>query len=670
MELKIKGAGFSIHYKGRRVFEHSGENPLIYVGRGQEDISWHLGNFHLQDEITERIGLRRFEVRKTGGEIRAKFLTEDGGDGYLLTVLEEEGRLRVRGACLVKAGYNRLWFGLCADPDEKVWGLGEQYSAFNLRGRRYPVFTMEQGVGRNKKTLTTFLADQRDGGGGDYWTTYYPQATFVTSHCCYFHLDGFGYAEVDLRQPRRHGIHLWQMHFSALLGAAEDYPALLHSLTEITGRQPPMPDWAFEGLWLGLQGGSQVVRQRVDRMLEAGTALSAIWTQDWVGQNITSFGKRLRWNWRWNQERYPDLVEDIAARWRQGIAWMGYINPYLWQEGDLFREADEKGYLVKNRDGGSYVLDFGEFFGGFVDFTNPAAAAWYQGIIRENMLRLGLRGWMADFGEYLPTDCVLHSGMNPIEAHNAWPTLWAKVNYDALANSGLLGEVAFFTRSGAAHTQRYSPMMFAGDQNVDWSEDDGLPSVINAALSLAMTGFGMFTFDIGGYTALFGNKRSRELLLRGCEFAAFTPVMRSHEGNRPDINHQFDTDEETVAFFSRFSRIHQRLAPYLKTLARENCEGGIPAMRPVFFHYPQDEKAQTVPCQYLLGRDILVAPVVTEGATQRSLYLPEDSWLHLWSGQVLGQGSHTLPAPLGEPPVFFRVGSEAAGLAEALKTIR
>lgn len=669
MRLGIDGTGFSISFKGRRVFAHSADNPSLYLGHGDERITGQYGNFHIRDEIKERIALRRFEVSKTDRGIDIHFLRDDGRAHYLLTFKEEGERLFISGHCFAQ-GFNRLWLCLSAMPDERIWGLGEQYSAFNLRGRRYPLFTMEQGVGRNKKTLTTFLADQRDGGGGDYWTTYYPQATFVTSRLSYFHLDGFGYAEIDLSHEDHHAVHLWRTDFTALIGTGDDYPALLYSLTEITGRQPALPDWAFEGLWLGMQGGSAPVRERTDRMLKSGTAVSAIWTQDWVGQNITSFGKRLRWDWRWQKERYPDLMADIALRQAQGIAWMGYINPYLWREGELYREAEAKGFLVKDRDGGSYLMDFGEFLGGFADLTNPAASDWYAGVIKKNMLGLGLKGWMADFGEYLPTDCVLFSGQDPIEAHNQWPTLWAKVNYQALEESGMLGKIAFFTRSGATFTQRYSPMMFAGDQCVDWSEDDGLPSVINAALSLAMTGFGMFTFDIGGYTALFGNRRSRELLLRGCEFAAFTPVMRTHEGNRPEENHQFDSDDETIAFFSRFSRVHQVLAPYLKALARENCGQGIPAMRPVFFHYPEDPEAQIAPYQYLLGRDILVAPVVAEGAQERSLYLPDDSWQHLWSGSLWQKGHCTLPAPLGEPPVFFRVGSDVAILMEELRNIR
>lgn len=668
MQFHKDGSGFQLSFKGQQVLCHSADRPLIYLGLGQESIDMFRGNFHIKDRLIERIPLTEAEVVQQENGLVLRFLDRCRSVTYELTARQEEGRLRLAGRC-DNPRFNRLWLSLCACEAEHIYGLGEQYSAFDLRGRVYPIFTMEQGVGRNKKTEVTFLADQLEGAGGDYWTTYFPQATFVSSEGYFFHLEGHDYAEIDLSEKDAHGIHQWNTQLSAVLDQREDYPALLSSLSDLLGRQPPMPRWAFSGIWLGMQGGSDVVNQRLEQARQAGLSVAAVWIQDWVGKRDTSFGQRLQWDWRWNKQRYPSLQEDIQAAKREGIAYMGYINPYLVQGGVLFEKARQQGFFVKRQDGSDYLLDFGEFDGGMVDLTNPAAFQWYKQVVKEEMLALGFRGWMADFGEYLPCDCVVHSGINPMAAHNEWPTLWARLNDEAVRESGLLGQVPFFTRSGAAHTQRHSPMMFGGDQNVDWSEDDGLPSVVNAALSLSMTGFGMFTFDIGGYTALFHMKRSQELLLRGCEFAAFTPVMRTHEGNRPLVNHQFDTDPETLAFFARFSKIHSLLADYHHGLSQQNSQQGLPVMRPLFFHYPQDPKAYTVMYQYLLGEDILVAPVVEEGAQERRLYLPEDEWVHLWSGKTYPGGFHTVPSPLGQPPVFCRKASQLMPLMERIRKV-
>jgi sulfoquinovosidase len=221
-------------------------------------------------------------------------------------------------------------------------------------------------------------------------------------------------------------------------------------------------------------------------------------------------------------------------------------------------------------------------------------------------------------------------------------------------------------RAGYTGTQKYCPLLWGGDQSVNWSLDDGLASVIPAALSAGMTGCGLHHSDIGGYTSLHGNKRSKELLLRWTDMAAFTPVMRTHEGNRPDDCFQFDGDEETLHHFARMTDIYVKLAPYTKKIVKENAEKGIPVQRPLFMHYENDEIAYDIQYQYLYGRDLLVAPVYEEAATHWKVYLPEDEWVHLWTGQEYQGGYAEVHAPVGEPPVFYRKNSSDKDLFESL----
>ena len=119
------------------------------------------------------------------------------------------------------------------------------------------------------------------------------------------------------------------------------------------------------------------------------------------------------------------------------MRFLGYVNPYLCNDGTLYQEALAANYLATHADGSQYLVDFGEFDCGVVDFTNPAAARWFEErVIRGDMLDRGLDGWMADFGEYLPTDLVLANGVDAMLMHNAWPTLWAEVNARAIAAAG------------------------------------------------------------------------------------------------------------------------------------------------------------------------------------------------------------------------------------------
>ena len=225
-------------------------------------------------------------------------------------------------------------------------------------------------------------------------------------------------------------------------------------------------------------------------------------------------------------------------------------------------------------------------------------------------------------------------------------------------------------RAGAAGSQKYSTLLWAGDQCVDWSEDDGLPSVITSALTAGMSGFGLHTCDAGGYTTLFGLHRDEELLLRWLEFTCFSPVMRTHEGNRPDDNIQLYSSREIINRAARLSHIHTALLPYLKVCVEENAEQGIPVMRPLFYDAPHCERAYDRELySYLLGDELLAAPVVAPGETQRSLWLPEGEWVHLWSGREYSAGNVSVPAPMGEPPVFYKKNGRFAELFRTIPEI-
>ena len=659
IEAEASNGVLRLSIGGKTLLLHSPEKPAFFAGRGKESISMYRGNFDVSDRVTERFALRLTEI---GGDVLS-FTHPDMCGALTLRIMRENGQIRLCGECADKS-VNRIWLRLCAEENEHVTGGGEQFSALDMRGRLFPIWTREQGVGRNKLTEITRLADASDGGGGDYHTTFYPQPTFVSSRMYWAHLENYEYSELDFRAADFHEISVWAGSFALDLAAGDSYRELSISLSALLGRQPVLPDWAMKGIWLGVQGGTERTLELLDRCREGGMDVSAVWIQDWEGRRITFFGKRLQWDWRWDKKSYPELDSVIAAD--KNTRWMGYINPYLVEGGVLFAEARDRGYFVKNSEGKDYLFDFGEYDCGVVDLTMPAAFDWYKNVIKTNLIGLGFRGWMADFGEYLPADCVCFGGSG-LEMHNKWPMLWAKCNREAVEEAGLLGDCVFFMRAGAAGSQKYSTLLWAGDQCVDWSEDDGLPTVITAALTAGMSGFGLHTCDAGGYTTLFGLRRDEELLLRWLEFACFSPVMRTHEGNRPDDNVQLYSSREIIARASRLSHIHTALLPYLKACAEENSELGIPVMRPLFYDAPDRSEAYDRELySYFLGDEMLVAPVVAPGAAERRLWLPDGEWTHIWSGEHYCGGFVSIAAPMGKPPVFYK---ENGRFAELFRTI-
>lgn len=652
---------FKLEWNNQTILDHSSNAPMIYVGFGKEDVDMYRGNYKITDYVEERYPLTLTKTEEKRGIYTLDF------EGKIEVTATVTGALCTLDFTQKDDRINRFWFRLAADKEEKCYGCGEQMSYFNLRGRNFPIWTSEPGVGRDKTTYVTWRSDVENKAGGDYYNTNYPQPTYISTKHYYLHMDSTAYADFNFKNEAFHELQVWEVPQQIRIEAAPDYIELLKKLSAYFGRQPELPDWIYNGAIIGVQGGDRSF-ELLENTLDKGIKVSALWCQDWAGKRVTSFGKRLQWDWKYHQEMYPDLPEKIKTLKERNIRFMNYLNPYLVNDGELYKEGKEKGYFATKADGSDYLVDFGEFYCGVVDLTNPEAYEWFKGIIKKYSLEIGVDGWMADFGEYLPTDDIcLHNGVSPMIEHNHWPALWAKCNYDAVSESGKLGEVVYFMRAGGTGSQKYCTLLWAGDQSVDFTRHDGLATVICGALSAGMTGCGLTHSDIGGYTSLFGNTRTKELFLRWAEMAMFTPVMRTHEGNRPEENFQYYEDEDTMEQFARMTDIYTMLKPYTKDLVKENSMTGVPVQRPLFLHYENDEKAYDIQFEYLFGKDMLIAPVYESEQTSWQVYLPEDQWVHLWTGREYTGGEVTVEAPIGYTPAFYRKGSEYAEVFEAVR---
>lgn len=666
MKLRVhaQNDGFDLLFGDRTVLRHHTTCPAVVMARGNPDITMFRGNFRISDSPSEEIAPT--DWRETDGAI--ELLHQD----MPVAILSTKGTRLTISALL--PGYDRLRVRFHAEPGECVWGGGEQMSYLALNGRTFPIWTSEPGVGRDKTTELTRIMDAEGMAGGDYWNTNYPQPTFLTSRWIAVHLDASCYSVLDFTDPGFHAVDVWSGTASFELFAADGPLELVSQLSKRFGRQPELPDWAIGGAIVGLKSGESSF-ERLERFIEAGTAVSALWCEDWAGIRETTFGRRLFWDWHNGErsaQRYPDLKARIADLHRRGIRFMAYANPYIAVDGDLFAEAAGGGHFCLRTDSDDvHLVDFGEFDCGVVDFTREETRAWFaERVLGREMLDIGIDGWMADFGEYLPTDLRLADGSDPMEAHNLWPVLWAEVNARALESRGRTGDAVFFMRAGFSGVQAHCPLLWAGDQSVDFTLHDGIGTVITGALSAALVGNAYSHSDCGGYTSLHGNIRTEELMQRWCELAAFAPVMRSHEGNRPDANLQYDSTPELMACFARWSRVHAHLAPYVRHLCGEARDQGLPLQRALFLHHPHDPALFTVQDQFLYGADLLVAPVIEQGACRRRVILPGAGlWRNVWSGVDYAPGVHDVPAPIGQPPVFYRPDSAFAALFAGLNEV-
>lgn len=438
---------------------------------------------------------------------------------------------------------------------------------------------------------------------------------------------------------------------------------------------------------------SSIVKQAKD----VGNPVTALWIQDWCGRRVTNFGDQLKWRWYADESLYPDFKKFVKSMNDQNVQVLGYINSFLAdtdpkKPGDdftnpLLTEAKSKGYLVKNQNGDDYLIQTVGFPAYLIDLTNPAAVRWTKDLIKKNLIGMGLSGWMADFGEWLPYDAKLASGVDAKIYHNRYPVDWARINREAIKEAGMEGKIVFFTRAGYSYSNAHSTLFWEGDQMVSFGTNDGLPSSIIGLTTSGISGYALNHSDIGGYTTisnpLRNYHRSKELLLRWAEASAFTPVFRTHEGNRPLKNWQVYTytkpdgtkslgDEDTVTLFAKIARIHFALKPYIQSLVEEASQTGIPVVRHNAIVEPEDKNLLKYKYQFFLGDDLLVAPVVESGEIVQDVYLPRGRWQHLWTGTTYdGYRKIQVPAPIGKPPAFIRVGGKSEALIRSsLSTIR
>ncbi len=432
-------------------------------------------------------------------------------------------------------------------PGAGVHGFGEHFASFDLSGRVIPLVVREQGVGRGQQPLTVLADLTNRGAGGTEEMTYAAWPSFTTGDVRGVGLDpaaeqSHAFAVADTRRDDRVVLTSWASQMRAVLTADTDPTALLARRAAATQR-PPLAEWVLDGAVLGLQGGTATVRDVVDEMTAAGAELSAVWLQDWSGTRMADLGERLWWTWQLDTARYPEwdaLVADLAE---QDIRVLTYVNPFLVDaaaKGDdgirnLYREAEQEGYLVRDTAGETYLLDQGGFAAAMVDLTNPAARDWYADVIANEVLGEGADGFMADFGEGLPFDAVLAAG-DPAAEHNRWPLLWSRVVQDACARADKPDCVTWF-RSGSAGMAQHAALFWNGDQMVTDDRLDGMASALLGTFSAGISGWPLVHSDVGGYTSIDAVVRDYvrpdDLNQRWAEMAAFSPVMRTHEGNRP-----------------------------------------------------------------------------------------------------------------------------------------
>jgi alpha-D-xyloside xylohydrolase len=422
----------------------------------------------------------------------------------------------------------------------------------------------------------------------------------------------------------------------------------LTAYTALTGRASVPPLWAF-GFWMGRcrYHSSAEMLDVARRAREHAVPLDVLHCDpDWLVVD------RLNCDFIWNEQRFGDRRAFVDALEEHHVRLSLWELPYLDPASPRFAEAEHRGFLMRKRDGTLATIQKTPTPDGrpraLLDFTNPDAVAWWQGMHAE-FLADGVAAFKTDFGEALPDDVAPHSGLPANQAHNLYPLYYNGAVWEAIKR--MTGRNALvWGRSGWAGSQRY-PGQWGGDAE---STVAGMQATLRGGLSYALSAPGYWSHDIGGF---YGRELTPALYVRWTQLGALSPLMRAH-GLRPREPWAFGAWALDLA--RRWVRLRYELLPYLWQVAHESSTNGWPVLRPLAFEFPDDPVAAGVDAQFLLGSDLLVVPVFddSDGPTRRRFYVPEGRWTDVFTGEfVEGPRFVTWDVPLERIPLLAREGA-------------
>src|SRR5215216_3261660 len=408
---------------------------FLAAAEGQETVRESSGHFFIEDEIEKAHSDQTIDyIDKHQATLLVGGRLTRGGDSegvnYTFTFLPvTEGRLRFEAK--VEEPYDRVYLTYASEPDEHFFGFGAQYTYFDMKGHKVPIFIQEQGIGRGEQPITLAADWQADAGGTPY-TSGASVPHYITSEMRSLFLENYEYSSFDLREEDRVQVKVFSSRMAGQILSGDTPAELIEQYTEYSGRMRPLPDWILGGAVVGVQGGMDKVLDISDELEALDAPVAAFWLQDWVGQRETGFGTQLWWNWELDEDHYPEWNLLRERLDQKDIRLMTYVSPFLADDvadkeshrRDLFAEAERNGYLVQDESGEPYRIKITDFSAGLVDLTDPEARAWMKDVIKDELLGNGASGWMADFAEGLPYDAMLSSGADPKSYHNRYAEEW------------------------------------------------------------------------------------------------------------------------------------------------------------------------------------------------------------------------------------------------------
>lgn len=568
---------------------------------------------------------------------------------------------------------HRVRFSLPLAPGEHVTGFGERYDALDHRGASLDsvVFEQYKNQGAERKTYLPMPFAHVVGG------------------------EGWGF---HVRTSRRVWFDVGQSQSDKLWIEAETGPdgalevarydgtptQVLDAFLSEVGRPRELPDWVFR-LWAsGNEWNTQAeVMRQVDAHRDHDIPVGSVVIEAWSDESTFTAWRGAQYEVSDAPHRLADYTFPADGPWPDPKGMVDELHDrgirlHLWQiplikmrphptgqaaadaaaairDDVLIHEVAPDGTLRPYRNRGWWFP-----LGLMPDLTDERAATWWTDRRRYLVEELGIDGFKTDGGEHAwGEDLRYLNGMHGDEGNGLFPVHYAKAYGDLLESAGKAPVT--FSRAGFTGSQSHGAF-WAGDENSTW---EAFRWSMFAGLSAASSGILYWGWDFAGFS---GDIPDAELYLRSAAAAAFVPIMQYHS----EFNHhrtpsrdrtpwniaERTGDGRVIPVFRRFTALREKLVPYLAGAARDSISTGSPLMRPLYFDHPHDEQVWSHPLQWMLGRDLLVAPVLEPDAAGWTVYLPEGDWIDAFTGEAVDGGRVvTRPTPIDELPVYARAAA-------------
>ncbi len=557
----------------------------------------------------------------------------------------------------VKAGHyfaqgDNRGFRFQLSDQEKIFGGGERALPMDRRGYRFNLYNNPAyGYGLGADNLNFSV----------------PMIISSNGYAIFFDNPSKGYLDIGLTDKDflEAGFSSGELTYYVVFGKNID--EILLNYTAITGRQPLPPRWAL-GNFVSRFGyrSEEQVKQVVEKMRRDNFPMDGlIFDLFWFGDNIKGTLGNLDWV---NNTKWPDPKSMIAGFRQQNLKTILITEPFILQGTKTYTEATP--FLATEASGQPYTysdLYFGN--GGLVDIFRKQARDWFWKFYKKQV-GIGVTGWWSDLGEpekhpntifHNLKDHGVNRPMSADEVHNVYGHYWSRMLFEKYAED--VGGVRLFhlNRSGFAGSQRYSVFPWTGDVARNWS---GLKSQWPVLLGMSLGGLPYVHSDAGGFAM--ADQADPELYTRWLQFAAFTPVFRPHGTALEDYDRSVKNipsepcfwDDPYKTIVRQFIHLRYQLLPYNYSLGYEQAVFGKPLMRPLYYYNFSDPETFKADDEYFWGDNFLVAPVMSQGATARLLYLPEGKWYNFYDNSLAdGKQWITQPADINRMPLFVKAGS-------------